>query len=77
MAEKMLKSTWSIAVDPCGQFMCSQYATVDVPTKVSTGETTNPLVLATFRGAAHVPSKKRVLFYGHVLTNLTQFRDPD
>ncbi|KAF9651570.1 glutathione degradosome [Thelephora ganbajun] len=32
---------------------------------VSTGETTNPLVLATFQGARHGVSKKRVLFYGH------------
>ncbi|KAF9778662.1 Zn-dependent exopeptidase [Thelephora terrestris] len=32
---------------------------------VSTGETTNPLVLATFQGAGHGVSKKRVLFYGH------------
>lgn len=32
---------------------------------VSTGELTNPLVLATFQGASHGVSKKRVLFYGH------------
>ena len=50
---------------------------VDTLTKVSTGETTNPLVLATFQGAHHGASKKRVLFYGCVIGNVKQVRHPD
>jgi len=77
MAEKMLESTWSVTINSCGQFPYSQYTNVDVPTQVSTGETTNPLVLATFQGARHGASKKRVLFYGHVLINIAQVHCPD
>jgi len=77
MAEKMLESTWSVTINSCGQFSYSQYKTVDVPTQVSTGETTNPLVLATFQGARRGASKKRVLFYGHVLINIAEVRCPN
>jgi len=49
----------------------SQRSIVDGSTQVSTGETTNPLVVATFQGARHEAPKKRVLFYGYVLTDLT------
>lgn len=67
MAEKMLESTWSVTINSCGQFPYPRCAVVDVPTQVSTGDTTNPLVLATFQGARNETPKKRVLFYGHVL----------
>ena len=72
MAEEMLESTWSITVNSCRRFPYSQCTTVDTPTQVSTGDATNPLVLATFQGARHGTPKKRVLFYGHVLINVTK-----
>jgi len=47
------------------------------PIKVSTGETTNPLVFAEFQGARHGASKKRVLFYGYVPSNISKAHRPD
>ena len=77
MAEKVLESTWSVTVNSCEQLLCSQYTIVDPPIKVSTGETTNPLVLAEFQGARHGASKKRVLFYGYAPSNISQAHYPD
>ena len=64
MAKKMLESTRGITINSCAWFPFSRYKIVDVPVKLSTGETTNPIVLASFQGARHGASMKRVLFYG-------------
>ena len=77
MAEKMLESTWIVTINSCGKFSRPRYTVVNPTIKVSTGETTNPLVLAEFQGARYGASKKRVLFYGSVSSNVSQAHYPD
>ena len=56
-------------------FLGTQFLTP--PVKVSTGDTTNPLVFAAFQGAHHGVSKKRVLFYGYVPRTISQIHYPN
>lgn len=77
MAEKMPESTRGITINSCGWIPFPRYKIVDAPVKVSTGETTNPLVLASFQGARHGASMKRVLFYGHVPDNVPEAQYSD